>query len=128
MIFLLDTHTLLWWLFDEPRLSQVARGIVADPANTILVSSASAWEIATKHRLGRLPSAQVLVQDIAGWVQKAGFRALPITMEHAQRASGWPQPHCDPFDRMLAAHSAIEGAPLITDDAALRAFGLQVVW
>ena len=103
MRYLLDTHALLWWLFNDPKLSERARGLMADVANELLVSSASAWEIATKHRLGRLDSAKVLVQDISGWIGKAGFRELPIGIAHAQKAGAFTHPHRDPFDRMLAA-------------------------
>jgi PIN domain nuclease of toxin-antitoxin system len=125
---LLDTHALLWWLFATPRLSEKAHGLIADPGNAVLVSSASAWEIATKHRLGKLDSAKVLVQDISGWLERAGFRALPFTVAHAQRAGAWPHPHRDPFDRMLAAQSAIEDLPLVTSDKTFDSFGIRVLW
>lgn len=128
MSFLLDTHGLLWWLFDDPQLSTTARGILTDPENEILVSSASAWEIATKHRLGRLPAADQLVLDIAGWVQEAGFRELPISISDAQRAGSFPQAHRDPFDRMLAAQSLSSGCRLISRDAELDQFGVHRVW
>lgn len=128
MSFLLDTHALLWWLFNDSRLSATARDIIADPGNNIYVSSASAWEIATKHRLGRLPSAAVLVQDIAGWIRRAGFEELPIRIEHAQRAGSYHQLHRDPFDRMLAAQTVLENLVLITCDEALRAFGVPLAW
>lgn len=125
---LLDTHALLWWLFDDRRLSPRARALVADRANTIFVSSASAWEIATKWRLGKLPGASVLVEDLGGWVVRAGFVELPITIAHAERAGRWASAHRDPFDRMLAAQSVIEEVPLLTNDRALRALGADVVW
>lgn len=128
MRFLLDTHTLLWWLFDDPRLSGTVREIVADAGNEIVVSSATAWEISTKHRLGKLPAAKQLVQDIAGWVERAGFGELPATIRHAQRAGSWPHAHRDPFDRMLAAQSALEELPLISRDSELEAFGIRLVW
>ena len=128
MTFLLDTHALLFWLYEDRRLSSVARGVIGDPSNRILISSASAWEIATKHRLGKLRGADTLVRDIGEWVARAGFEELPITIAHAQRAGGWPQPHRDPFDRMLAAQSAEEQVPLVTSDAALRAFGISLLW
>lgn len=128
MRFLLDTHALLWWLFDDPRLSQTAREVVGDPGNEILVSSASAWEISTKYRLGKLPSATELVRDIFGWVERAGFSELAVTIPHAQRAGSWPQAHGDPFDRMLAAQSALEELPLISQDRALEGFGIRLVW
>lgn len=125
---LLDTHALLFWLFDDDRLGETARGLMTDPATDVLVSAASAWEIATKHRIGKLPSAHVLVQDIAGWVTEAGFAALPITVAHAQRAGSWPQPHRDPFDRMLAAQAVLEGIPLLSRDEVLRSFGASLLW
>lgn len=125
---LLDTHTLLWWLFDDPRLSQTVRGILTDPSNAAFVSSASAWEIATKHRLGKLDSAAPLVQDMAGWIVRAGFVELPVTIAHAQRAGNWPQQHRDPFDRMLAAQSVIEELPVLSRDRALAQFGVLPVW
>jgi PIN domain nuclease of toxin-antitoxin system len=128
MRFLLDTHTLLWWLFDDPRLSATVREIVADAGNEIVVSSATAWEISTKHRLGKLPSAKQLVQDISGWVERAGFGELPVTIRHAQRAGSWPHAHRDPFDRMLAAQSALEELPLVSRDPELEAFGIRLVW
>ena len=128
MRYLLDTHAFLWWLFDDSRLPVKVREIVADPHNEILVSSASAWEIATKHRLGKLEAAKVLVQDISGWVRTAGFGELPVSIVHAQRAGGWLQAHRDPFDRMLAAQSAIENLPLITSDKALDSFPVSIFW
>ena len=125
---LLDTHALLWWLFDDERLSATARGILMDPSHVVLVSAASAWEIATKYRLGKLPSVDVLVQDLPGWVRRAGFTELPITAAHAARAGTWPQPHRDPFDRVLAAQSVMEEAPLMSADRALQGFGATLVW
>jgi len=126
--YLLDTHVLLWWLFDDAKLGPGARQLISDPHNIIHVSSASAWEIATKNRLGKLEAASLLVQDIAGWVSKAGFVELPVSIAHAQRAGGWRHAHRDPFDRMLAAQSAIEELPLITSDRALVTFGIETVW
>lgn len=128
MTYLLDTHTFLWWAFDSPELSPAARALIADRRNVVLVSSASAWEIATKHRLGRLPEARILLQDFSGWLQKAGLAELPIRIAHAERAGAFPQPHRDPFDRMLAAQSLVEQAPMIGCDEVLRSFGAQLVW
>ncbi|MCH9649261.1 MAG: type II toxin-antitoxin system VapC family toxin [Deltaproteobacteria bacterium] len=128
MRFLLDTHALLWWLFDAPELSKTARELVADPANEIRVSAASAWEVSTKYRLGKLPAARELMQDLGGWLQRAGFQELPITISHAHQAGAWPQAHRDPFDRMLAAQSALEDLPLISRDPKLAPFGIRLVW
>jgi PIN domain nuclease of toxin-antitoxin system len=126
--YLLDTHTLLWWLFDAPELSPLARGLLAESQHTILVSSASAWEIATKFRLGRLPAAEPLVQDFSKWITRAGFSEIAVTSAHAVRAGMFSHPHRDPFDRMLCAQSAIENAPLITTDNVMREFGVTVIW
>jgi PIN domain nuclease of toxin-antitoxin system len=126
--FLLDTHALLWWLFDEPRLSEAAAARLREPENRILVSAASAWEIATKYRLGRLPAAAPLVTDFADWIRKARFEELPVSADHALRAGSWEVEHRDPFDRMLAAQSRIESTPLITRDPAFAAFGVRTLW
>ena len=128
MRLLLDTHALLWWLFDDPHLPENPRQLLADPDNEILVSSASAWEICTKHRIGTLPAAARLVRDLAGWVNRAGFSELPVTIRHAQRAGNWPQRHRDPFDRMLAAQSVLEDLPLVSRDKVLKTFGAQLIW
>lgn len=126
--FLLDTHALLWWLFDDPQLPRKPRGLITDPANQIYVSSASAWEICTKHRLGKLPAAEQLAQDVPGWVARAGFMELSVTLRHAQKAGGWHLSHRDPFDRMLAAQSVLEDLRLISRDEALDGFGVHRIW
>ncbi len=126
--YLLDTHVLLWWLFDDRRLSARARATVSDRDNHVLVSSASGLEIATKFRIGKLPAANVLIQDLPGHVARAGFHELPITIAHAQKAGALVGDHRDPFDRMLAAQSLLEGCPVLTSDAAIAAFGAPTVW
>jgi PIN domain nuclease of toxin-antitoxin system len=128
MKYLLDTHAFLWWVFDDAQLPDRVRLLVADPAHRIFVSSASAWEITTKYRLGKLPSAGAVAQDVADAVGQAGFAELPISMAHAQRAGSWPQKHRDPFDRVLAAQSALEDLPFVTSDKAFRDFGIRCVW
>jgi len=125
---LLDTHALLWWLFDDPRLSATSKGVLRDPHVRIFVSSASAWEISTKHRLGRLAAATPLVRDFPGWLDRAGFTELPITSIHAMRAGSWDTSHRDPFDRMLAAQSVTEGLRLVSRDPVFSEFGLDPLW
>ena len=125
---LLDTHTLLWWLFDDRSLSDRARQMIEASANEILVSSASGWEIMTKHRLGKLPEAGAAVRDLRGAIRRAGFDALPISLEHAIEAGRLVSPHRDPFDRILAAQSRLEGIPLITDDKAFGSFSVSTLW
>jgi PIN domain nuclease of toxin-antitoxin system len=128
MRLLLDTHTFLWWLFDDPKLPESARRLLADPRNRVHVSAASAWEICTKHRLGKLDAARPLVRDVTGWIRRAGFVELPITAAHAQLAGSFAQPHRDPFDRMLAAQSLAEDLPIVSRDDALAPFDVQLVW
>jgi PIN domain nuclease of toxin-antitoxin system len=128
MKYLIDTHVLLWWLFADERLSTRADAVLRDPRNKIVVSSATAWEIAIKHRAGRLDSAAPLVADYAGWVARARFEELPITSTHAVRAGSWGVAHRDPFDRMLAAQAETERVRLVTRDPAFEAFPVDTIW
>ena len=102
---LLDTHAFLWWLVDSARLSRVAYRAIADEGNDILVSAASAWEITTKHRLGRLPEGATAALDVAASIANQGFEGLAISVADAERAGRLPGPHRDPFDRMLIAQA-----------------------
>jgi len=128
MAFLLDTHALLWWLAEPERLSPVVHATLADPDQPVFISAASAWEIATKHRLGRLPTAEVLLQD--GWalMERQGFQPLPVSWSHGLRAGSYSMPHRDPFDRLLAAQAELEQLILITLDPALAPFPCQTLW
>lgn len=125
---LLDTHALLWWFTDDPRLSRLARDTIANETNTILVSAASAWEIATKHRLGKLNDAADAVLRFDELVAADGFEHLPMTHIHSLRAGAYLINHRDPFDRMLAAQSELESLPLLTCDPALALFGVTTLW
>lgn len=95
MRLLLDTHALIWWLFDDPKLPSTAQRAIADPANDVLVSSASAWEIATKHRRGRLPEAGDLAERFEHYVSASRLTGLPISIAHALAAGRLPGPHKD---------------------------------
>ena len=128
MRLLLDTHALLWWWKDDKRLSRRAATAIADEANTVLVSAASAWEIATKHRIGKLPGAEQAIGQFNELIVADGFIHLAITYQHALKAGGFDNAHRDPFDRMLAAQSIIEGATLVTDDAAMKLFRAKCFW
>lgn len=125
---LLDTHALLWWMTDDAQLSIRARELIADERNVILISAASAWEIATKHRLGKLAIAKALIPRFNELIVADGFEHLPVTHLHALRAGSLTTQHRDPFDRILAAQSALEAAPLVTCDPVFSAFGTQTVW
>lgn len=128
MRILLDTHAFLWWVTDDPRLCAAARAAIGDDTNGVLVSAASAWEIATKHRLGKLGEAAAAVARFAELVAADGFEHLPVSYLHALKAGSYPSAHRDPFDRMLAAQSALEGLPLVTRDPAFDDFGIQTLW
>jgi len=126
--FLVDTHALLWWLYGKPRLSERAHALIASRDHRILVSAATAWEISTKHRLGRLPGVEPLLADFEHWLRQAGFGELPIEVADAVLAGRLPHAHRDPFDRMLAAQSLRRGLAIVTCDGMLAALGASVVW
>ena len=128
MRFLLDTHAFLWWLDGDRRLSTKARRAIADDKNLILVSAASAWEITTKARLGKLPGALAVAADVAGAVDSQGFESLDITLRHAQRAGSLSQAHRDPFDRVLVAQSQLEHVRLVSNDPLLDQFDIDRFW
>jgi PIN domain nuclease of toxin-antitoxin system len=126
---LLDTHVFIWWLFDSPKLSQVAYAHIADPANQIFVSAASVCEIAIKLAINKLPLPSDLDDDeLFASLAGTGFSALPVTLKHAYAVRHLPWHHRDPFDRLLVAQSRIEGMTLVTNDAALRRYDLQTLW
>jgi PIN domain nuclease of toxin-antitoxin system len=129
MRLLLDTHALVWSLNVPTRLSATAAALVRDRSNTLLVSSVSAWEIATKHRLGMLTGVEPLLAGYAAHLATLGAEELPVRSDHALRAATFGVEHRDPFDRMLAAQAVIEGVPLLTNDPAFRFFAdLQTLW
>jgi PIN domain nuclease of toxin-antitoxin system len=109
---LLDTHALLWWLSDDAALTRPARKTIADTRNSLIVSTASAWEIATKVRLGKLPTANDLAADFSGHLDRDGFELMGISAEQAIRTGLLPGPHNDPFDRMVIAQAQLENIPI----------------
>lgn len=125
---LLDTHAFLWWVADSSRLSARARGLIAAPGNAVFVSAASAWEIATKYRIGKLPDAAHVALDVAGIIAGQGFEETPITVADAERSGRLPGTHRDPFDRMLAAQALGRDLPLVSKDAVLDQFAVQRLW
>lgn len=125
---LLDTHVLLWMLMTPERLSEQATRFVSDRSTTLFVSAASAWEISTKHRLGRLSGATGVVIGYADHLRRLGVDELPITSAHALTAGALESDHRDPFDRMLAAQALHEGVPLVTSDPAFGSFPCGTLW
>jgi PIN domain nuclease of toxin-antitoxin system len=126
--FLLDTHTLIWWMTNDSHLSKLARALIKDQDNVSLVSAASAWEMATKVRLGRLPAAVDLVQNFATEMAHHRIKILPISADHGIHAGSLPGPHRDPFDRMLIAQALAENVPLVSNDRALDGYGAKRLW
>jgi PIN domain nuclease of toxin-antitoxin system len=125
---LLDTQALLWWLADDPWLSSSARKIISRPTNTVMVSAASAWEIAIKVRLGKLRGAEELASEFADRLAAEKFQELNITSDHAIRAGFLAGPHKDPFDRMLVAQSQAENLPLISNDEIFDSYKVRRIW
>jgi PIN domain nuclease of toxin-antitoxin system len=128
MNLLLDTHALLWWFVNDRRLSRTAREAVHDESNRILVSAVNAWEVATKHRLGKLPEAREAAPRFMELVTADGFELLPVNCLHGLRAGEYRMAHGDPFDRMLAAQAEIEGLKLVTCDKVFEYFPIEVYW
>lgn len=122
MRLLLDTHALLWWLADEGLTTQ-ARDAIADPANVVVVSAASAWEISIKKALGKLASPDDLEQQ----VHAGGFLPLPISIAHGVAAGQLARHHEDPFDRMLIAQAYAEGLTIVTRDKRFSEYGVALL-
>lgn len=127
MRLLLDTHALLWWITGSSRLSGKARNSI-ETASSVLVSSVTAWEIATKQRLGKLPEADRYVANLEEVVKDEGMGFVPVTFAHGLRAGRYSCGHRDPFDRMLAAQSELEDLILVTRDSLFSQFPVQTLW
>jgi PIN domain nuclease of toxin-antitoxin system len=128
MRFLLDTHTLLWCFNDSRSLSPRARRLIQDGSNEILVSAVSGWEIATKVRLGKLPTGEELVDQLDRYLAQLGCDTLPISLDHAVRAGRLPGEHRDPFDRMLIAQAQMENLSIISNDRIFDEYHVPRVW
>jgi PIN domain nuclease of toxin-antitoxin system len=124
---LLDTHAVIWWFAGDERMPLRVRELIY-ATEDVFVSAASAWEIATKHRLGKLPGVELLANDPMGCIAREGFLPLAVTVEQGARAGRLPGPHRDPFDRMLIAQAHAEGLAVVTGDGVFAGYGVQVVW
>lgn len=125
---ILDTCALLWWWTDAGKLSPRALALMKDPENTFWVSVASAWEVATKHRIGKYPEGRQVVDDWEKRLAEDSFKELTISFQSALKAGTLPGDHRDPFDRMLAAQSLLMNIPILTCDPALASLGAMTVW
>ena len=130
MNLLTDTHTLIWFVLADPRLSLVARALIENPDNEIMVSLASFWEIAIKVSKGKLALNQPYGNFIDLCLNQYGFRLLPIEPTHTTRLASLPYPpkHKDPFDRLLIAQAIVEGIPIIGVDVAFDDYPVRRIW
>lgn len=128
MTLLLDTHAFLWAVMEPRLLSAKVRRLLEDPTTGTVVSTASAWEIATKFRLGKLPGAAAIVADYRAAINGLQARPLAIQDNHALLAGSLSHDHRDPFDRLLVAQAEIEGLTLVSKDRALRQLGVELLW
>ena len=128
MRLLLDTHAIIWWFAGNPILTTNTQQAIADTSNDKFISAASAWEIATKYRIGKLPDAKELVEDFRTQVGSQGFIELPVSLEHAVRAGSLPGPHRDPFDRILIAQAIIDDLTLVSNETLFDSYGVHRLW
>jgi len=128
MRLLLDTHTIVWVMNNNSRLSQAARAAIALPANPVFASAASVWEAATKLRLGKFPEAALLVDNPRKILASLEIETIPLSIEHARLAGSLVHPHKDPFDRMLAAQALLEGLTLVSIDPVFDGLNVPRLW
>lgn len=128
MKILLDTHTFLWWILDDPKLSTRAIELIGDNRNTLYWSAASSWEVSIKYALGRLPLPETPEQFLPVELGKNRIESLPIIDAHAFQAGRLPHHHGDPFDRMLVAQAQVESLGFISNDKQLSLYDIDVHW
>jgi PIN domain nuclease of toxin-antitoxin system len=128
MNLLLDTHALIWWLAGDDALGTEARALIEDENNQVFVSAASAMEISTKHRLGKLSEAGRLATNLSQFLSDQGFIEMPISIAHAALAGNLQITHKDPFDRFLIAQSLVENCPLASNEVLFDSFGVNRIW
>lgn len=128
MRLLLDTHAVLWWFNGDPSLSPAARSAIAEATDAVFVSAVSALEIATKHRLGKLPEARLLSARFEEMTAHESFSPLSITLAHARVAGQMTLAHQDPFDRLLTAQALLEGLTIVSRDRVFDAAGVNRLW
>ena len=126
--YLLDTHVLLWWLFDDPALSKQAKNAITSPDSRVFVSSVSGWEISIKHHIGKMPHVGHLVKELPLYIRRERFEILPISFEHAMAAGALDGKHKDPFDRMLIAQARTDELILISNDKVFKKYKVPLLW
>lgn len=128
MALLLDTHTLLWWLLEADYLSGPARKAIEEEGGAVMVSAVSAFDVALKNKLGKLPEANTLVDRFGAMIDQEGFVLLDLSAAHGLLAGGLPLTHKDPFDRLLAAQALVEDLTIVFIDDKLDQFGVRRLW
>jgi PIN domain nuclease of toxin-antitoxin system len=128
MKLLLDTHTFLWWITDDPQISAKALELIGDSQNNLYWSAASSWEVAIKYALGRLPLPDTPAIFLPTELGKNRIETLPIVDTHAFQAGQLPRHHRDPFDRMLVAQADVETLGIISNDPKIRLYDVDVYW
>jgi PIN domain nuclease of toxin-antitoxin system len=126
--YLLDTHALIWWFEDNPALPQLARDAIADPDAAIYASSVTAFEMANKHRIGKLSEVEALLKDYARLLAGQSFIELAVSTHHSLIAGGLDIPHRDPFDRLLIAQAKAEDLTLISNEQLFDGFAVKRLW
>jgi PIN domain nuclease of toxin-antitoxin system len=125
---LLDTRAFLWWTSDASRISERARALIEDPSVDVLLSTASAWEIAIKVARGRLELPRPPERYVPERLRRHRIGVLEVGLRHALRAGALPAIHADPFDRLLVAQAQLEGIPILTADPAIAQYEVETVW
>ena len=125
MRLLIDSHAVLWWLGDDPRLSYQAEAAIANPDNSVMVSTCVGYELAHKQQRGRLPRFR---DDLSNRLRREGFKPLPISLDHALAAAQLPGLHRDPWDRIMVAQALAEQLQVVTVDKVFSDYGVPVIW
>ena len=128
MRLLLDTHTFLWFVTNDPLLSATAQALIADPTNEIVVSPASYWEVAIKVSIGKYPLTVPFEQFFTEGIEGNGFSILPVEIRHAAMLASLPMHHKDPFDRMIISQAIVEQIPVVSVDVAFDPYGVTRLW
>ncbi|MEM0922146.1 MAG: type II toxin-antitoxin system VapC family toxin [Pseudomonadota bacterium] len=128
MALLLDTHALIWWVTGNERMPLPVRTAIQSGQGGVFVSAATAWEVTTKHRQGKLDEMQTAIDDFPGFVDRAGFQPLSLSVGQAALSGRLPPHHRDPFDRMLIAQALSQGLTLISNETLFDLYGVERLW
>lgn len=128
MMLLIDTHVFLWWIDDDPRLSERARTIIGHAENQLYLSSASGWEIAIKAKLGKLDIEGDVKSFVSEQMRLNSIEQLPVMMIHSLHVATLEDLHRDPFDRLIVAQAQLEGLPILSADQYISAYPVETVW